>query len=72
MTELPAGDCQLKGQLFKLGLGDDPTCRCQNSNEMSVHTLCCHECLAGIRYHHFKSRLLNISDYILEGLSTVY
>jgi hypothetical protein len=49
---LLTGHCHLKGQLFKLGLIDDPICkRCLEEDESATHIPCDCEAVAYLRFH---------------------
>jgi hypothetical protein len=61
---LLTGHCHLKGHLFKLGLGDSPTCeRCQEKDETVTHVLYECEALAHRRLRHLGQYFMEPSDY---------
>jgi hypothetical protein len=54
------GYCHLKGQLFKLGLANEPTCeRCLEKDESVTHILCGCEAIAYLRCPHLGQFLWN-------------
>jgi hypothetical protein len=61
---LLTGHCHLKGHLFKLGLGDCPTCeRCHEKDETATRVLCECEALAHWRLRHLDQYFMEPSDY---------
>jgi hypothetical protein len=61
---LLTGHCHLKGELFKLGLTDDPTCeRCLQEDETAIHILCDCEATARLRFRHLCQFFMEPSDF---------
>jgi hypothetical protein len=61
---LLTGRCHLKGHLFKLGLGDSPTCeKCQEEDEAATHGLCGCKAFAYLRPRHLGQHFMEPSDY---------
>jgi hypothetical protein len=53
-----------KGQLFKPGLTDDPTCeRCLQEDESTTHILCDCEAIAYLRFRHLGQFFMEPSDF---------
>jgi hypothetical protein len=64
MIGLFTGHCRLKGQFFKLGFTDDPTClRCLEEVEPATHILCDCEAIAYLRFLHLGQYFLELNDY---------
>jgi hypothetical protein len=72
MVGLFTGHCHLKGQLFRLGLTDDPTCeRCLEEDESVTHILCDCEAIAYLRFCYLGQFFMEPSDYYDAPLNEV-
>jgi hypothetical protein len=72
MIVLFTGHCHLKGNIFKLGLTDDPTCeRCLEEDESATHVLCDCEAIAHLRFRHLGQFFMEPSDFYKALISKV-
>ena len=69
---LLTGHNSLRGNLYIMGLGNNPTCRkCGTDEEISVHILCECEALASLRYTYLGSFFLYPEDRVL-GMGAIW
>jgi hypothetical protein len=61
-----------KGQLFKLGLINDPTCeRCLEADKSATHVLCDCEVIAHLRFRHLGQFFMERDDIYDAPISKV-